>query len=110
MSKESPTSYKVTEDGKIIQKDSRSHSQTKNFNVAKRRRGYMSKTTNSFQFGLKGKSQWVGEDILIFKGIETFYFSAVAVGRVTVIEISKQDMISKLPQQCLKLLEKSSLK
>jgi hypothetical protein len=70
----------------------------------------MSKTTNSFQFGLKGKSQWVGEDILIFKGIETFYFSAVAVGRVTVIEISKQDMISKLPQQCLKLLEKSAFK
>ncbi len=38
----------------------------------------MSKTTNSFQFGVKGKNQWVGEDILILSGQETFYFSAIA--------------------------------
>lgn len=57
----------------------------------------MSRTTNTFQFGVKGKGQWIGEDILIMAPGETFYFSAVAVGRVHVIEIAKNDMLSKLP-------------
>lgn len=42
----------------------------------------MSKTTNTFQFGVKGKGQWVGEDIIILGSDDRFYFSVVAVGRV----------------------------
>lgn len=58
----------------------------------------MSKTTNQFKFGVKGKQQWVGEDILIFNGHEPFYFSVIAVGKVLALEIARPDMISKLPQ------------
>ncbi len=41
---------------------------------------------------------------------EPLYFSIIAVGRVTAIEITKADMQSKLPYQFLKFLEKSSIK
>jgi hypothetical protein len=57
----------------------------------------MSKTTNTFQFGVKGRGQWIGEDILILGPNDPFYFSVIAVGRVQVIEISKNDMLTKLP-------------
>jgi hypothetical protein len=70
----------------------------------------MSKTTNTYQLGMKGANQWVGEDVLIFQPNEPFYFSVVAVTRLQVMEISKSDMINKLPQQFLKSLETSALK
>ena len=79
-------------------------------NQDKKKRGYMSKTTNSFQFGVKGKGQWVGEDIMVLASNEPFYFSVIAMGRMQVIEISKSDMLSKLPSQCVKHLERSSIK
>jgi hypothetical protein len=66
-------------------------------NQDKKKRGYMSKTTNTFQFGVKGRGQWIGEDILILGSNDPFYFSVIAVGRVQVIEISKNDMLTKLP-------------
>ena len=70
----------------------------------------MSKTTNTFQFGVKGKGQWVGEDILALGNNEPFYFSVVAIGKMQVIEISKSDMLNKLPSQCIKNLERGSIK
>ena len=65
----------------------------------------MSQTTNSFQFGVKGKQQWIGEDILIIKSTDPIYYSAIAVGRVIALEISKNDMVSKLPMQFIRNLE-----
>eukprot|EP00347_Sterkiella_histriomuscorum_P015136 403358183 len=107
LSKQNPVDVKFTEDGQVYKKNIRGLQTLKE---DRKKRGYMSKTTNQFKFGVKGKSQWVGEDILIFSGQETFYFSVVAVGKVTALEISRMDMISKLPQQFVKYLEKGSLK
>lgn len=36
----------------------------------------MSKTTKTFQFGVKGKHSWVGEDILILQTMDPIYFTA----------------------------------
>ena len=41
---------------------------------------------------------------------EPLYFSAIAVGRVTVIEIQKPDMLSKLPSQFVKQMERAAIK
>ena len=72
--------------------------------------GYLSMTTNTFQFGVKGKTHWVGEDILILGTIEPIYYSAIAVGKVVALEISKVDMLSKLPSNLVKNLGKASQK
>jgi hypothetical protein len=82
-SSHNPCDLRVNAEGEIAIK------QGNQINAAKRRKGYMSKTTNTFQLGLKGKLQWVGEDILILDPNENFYFNVVAVGKVTAMEISK---------------------
>jgi hypothetical protein len=46
---------------------------------------------------MKGANQWVGEDVVILQSGEPFYFSVVAVGRVTAYEISKHDLMTKMP-------------
>ena len=57
----------------------------------------MSKTTNTYQLGIKGANQWVGEDVVIMAPDEPFYFSAIAIGKVHAFEIEKRDIQSKLP-------------
>ncbi len=47
----------------------------------------------------------MGEDILILGTVEPIYYSVCAVGRVTALEISKNDMTSKLPSTLVKSLE-----
>lgn len=62
----------------------------------------------TFQFGIKGKHSWVGEDILLMTTMEPIFYSAVAIGKVVALEISKNDLVSKLPFTFLKNLEKAS--
>ena len=50
----------------------------------------------------------MGEDCIIFGSGEGFYFSVIAVGKVIAYEINKHDILTKLPQQFVKHLEKSS--
>ncbi|CDW85500.1 UNKNOWN [Stylonychia lemnae] len=108
MSNQNPSDIRFNEEGKPVPKILKGLATLKQ---DQKKKGYMSKTTNTFQFGVKGKGQWVGEDILILNGQDhPFYFSVVAVGRVNVLEISRLDMVTKLPQQFVKYLEKSSLK
>lgn len=97
-SRVNPANVKFDNEGKII-------------GTTKKRKaitGYLSQTTTTFQFGLKGKNQWVGEDILILATLDTMYYSATAVGKVVALEISKMDMLQKLPSLLVKNLEKAS--
>jgi len=63
---------------------------------------------------MKGKFQWVGEDVLVLGTRDTaedsLYYSVIAVGKVVALEISRIDMLSKLPVQVVKWLEKGCLK
>ena len=93
-----PGQVKFDEDGKIIGTTKKTNSEF----------GYLSKTVNSFQFGVKGRTQWVGEDILILSTMDPMFYTAIAVGKVVALEISKTDMLQKLPSQLVKNLEKIS--
>ena len=64
---------------------------------------------------MKGKFQWVGEDVLVLgssdsTAVDSLYYSVIAVGKVVALEISRIDMLSKLPVQVVKWLEKGCLK
>lgn len=72
--------------------------------------GYLSKTVQTFQFGIKGKHSWVGEDILLMQTMDPIFYSAVAIGKVVALEISKNDILSKMPVPFIKNLEKASLR
>lgn len=74
----------------------------------RKRTGYMSHTTNHFYLTTKGRCTWVGEDILYLLPQEPFYFSVVAVGRVVALEISRADMVSKLPSQVVEWLRRGA--
>jgi len=88
--KTNPGLAKFTPEGKVFEK------KVARVNREVFKKGYMSKTTNQFQLGKKGAKQWVCEDVLILGG-SPFQFSVVAQSRMTVIEISKADMQTKLP-------------
>lgn len=108
MSRISPFDVKFDADGNLIGVKSRTEDGPQNSlaHPDKRRSGYMSATTNTFQFGMKGKYNWVGEDILVLPGSEPMYYSAIAKGRVVALEISRNDITSKIPVVVVKAMEK----
>jgi hypothetical protein len=77
-------------------------------NKKARDKGYLSNTTNTFQFGIKGRYNWVGEDILLLKTMDPIYYSAIAMGKVIALEISKVDIMTKMPATFVRNLEKAS--
>lgn len=67
-------------------------------------KGYISETTSTFQLGLAGPYDWVGEDILILNDIP-FPFSVIAKTEVVALKISKNDLFNKFPSEFKSLLE-----
>lgn len=67
-------------------------------------KGYISETTSTFQLGLAGPYDWVGEDILILNDIP-FPFSVIAKTEVVALKISKNDLFNKFPSEFKNLLE-----
>lgn len=62
-------------------------------------KGYMSTTTNTFMIGILGKGTWIADDIALNRDdTSTFNYSVVSQTQVKVLEISKQDMINKMPR------------
>ena len=47
---------------------------------------------------------------MILTPVDPIYFSAIAVGKVHALEISKSDMMTKLPNLLLKQIERASWK
>lgn len=102
MSRLNPNEVQFDEEGKVVG--------TKGGKGKGKADGYLSQTVKTFQFGIKGKHTWVGEDILLMQTMEPIYYSAVAVGKVVALEISKNDLLSKLPTAFLRNLEKASVR
>jgi len=69
--------------------------------------GYISETTSTFQLGLCGPNEWVGEDILILNDLP-FPFSIVAKTEVVALKISKYDLQNKIPSKFKNYLEQKS--
>ena len=57
---------------------------------------FTGRTTDSFTFGIKGPQQWVGEDVLIMVHNEAYRYSVVALTRMRVLQIEKQDLLQRL--------------
>ena len=55
--------------------------------------GFTSPTTNTFQLGLKGPGQWVGEDFLCMKlQDETATYTAVATNQVLCYQLKRSEL------------------
>lgn len=57
---------------------------------------FTGRTTDTFTFGIKGPMQWVGEDVVIMGHNEPYRYSVVAVTRMKVYAIEKQDLLQRL--------------
>ncbi|CAI2368619.1 unnamed protein product [Moneuplotes crassus] len=70
-------------------------------------KGYISETTSTFQLGLCGTYDWVGEDILILNDLP-FPFSIIAKTQVVALRISKHDLFNRIPYEFKNNLEEQS--
>eukprot|EP01022_Parablepharisma_sp_SALTPOND_P016422 TRINITY_DN2401_c0_g1_i1.p3 TRINITY_DN2401_c0_g1~~TRINITY_DN2401_c0_g1_i1.p3 ORF type:complete len:322 (-),score=34.08 TRINITY_DN2401_c0_g1_i1:3111-4076(-) len=69
-------------------------------------RGYMSHTTNTYQFGILERNQWVGEERLIKKTAEPFDYSIVARTNVRAFVVNKEEIVKKFPKEFMEFIEK----
>lgn len=63
------------------------------------KRGYLSTATNSFQFGILEKHQWVGEERLLRLNDEPAGYSIVAKTKMRTFAISKEDAQKKFTKE-----------
>jgi ribosomal protein L20A (L18A) len=66
--------------------------------------GYLSPTTNSFQFGVKSDKQWLGEEAIIHRD-QPFKYSVIAKTKMNVLEIAISDIASKMPRDFILSIE-----
>jgi len=97
VSSKNPLSSKISHKGHIIVEKNKFTSN----------KGYISETTSTFQLGSCTAGQWVGEDILVLNDLP-FPFSIVAKTEVIALEISKQDIQSKIPYSFRATLEENA--
>ena len=69
-------------------------------------RGYMSPTTNKYNFGILEKNQWVGEERLLKKEEEPFDYTVIARTKVRAFSITKQEAQKKFPKEFMDFVEK----
>ena len=70
----------------------------KAMNSVKKLNGYMSKSTNTYQFHTAAAKDWLGDEVLL--NIKAYPYSVVAITSVVVLEISKENL-NKFPVDIL---------
>ena len=74
----------------------------------KAKRGFLSQSTNTFQFGILESKQWAGEERLLRKEEFQFSYSIIAKTHVKAYEITKYDARRKLTAELMMYLVKIS--
>jgi len=68
------------------------------------KRGFLSSTTNTFQFGILEKNQWAGEERLIKEIDEPSGYSIIAKTKVRAFSISKEDAKKKFTKEIMEFI------
>lgn len=70
--------------------------------------GYFSQTMNTFQLGFIDEKEWAGNEIIIYKD-SILPFSIVTNSYVEAYQISKEDLLNKIPKDIQNSVEKFAL-
>ena len=69
------------------------------------KRGFLSSTTTSFQFGIIEKNQWVGEERLLKNQDEPTGYSIIARTNVKAFSITRQDASRKFTKEIMDFIQ-----
>lgn len=73
-------------------------------------KGYFSQTTNSLQISLIGENHWIGDEALVIDEGQPYPFSVITSSRVVVYEITREDLLQKLPKDVTHVLKRNCRK
>ena len=74
------------------------------------KRGFLSPTMNTYQFGILEKNQWAGEERLLKNKEVPLDYSIVARTTVKAFVISKKDAQKKFSKELMEFIEKEMVK